>query len=66
MEYASVRKRFDLGSEGIIIAPETRHALAPVTREADRAREEDKAKTILLRASLQNGVEAKSYRVRQI
>jgi tryptophan synthase beta chain len=48
-------------SEGIIPAPETTHAIAQVVREAKRAREEGKAKTIVFNFSGHGLVDMAAY-----
>ena len=48
-------------SEGIIPAPESTHAIAQVIREANRAREEGKTKTILFNLSGHGLVDMASY-----
>jgi tryptophan synthase beta chain len=48
-------------SEGIIIAPETSHAVASVIREANRAKEEGKRKTILFNLSGHGLMDMRGY-----
>jgi tryptophan synthase beta chain len=48
-------------SEGIIPAPESTHAIAQVIKEANRAREEGKTKTILFNLSGHGLVDMASY-----
>lgn len=42
-------------TEGFIPAPETSHGIAVAIQEAKKAKEEDKAKVILLNPSFQTG-----------